>query len=131
MKTKSCGIKYHLCWNGERKSILVYVEQNVFIGIVIFSPDVYILHNGAGSVVVFQNRQVMVASLGCCCKYRREYPPESRLLEFLSGFPDCWNFLEFWGKMVEGEIEDDRGMLMKDECVFRIRNLGGRLVIVV
>ena len=29
---------------------------------------VLIFHNGAGSEVVFQNRQVMATLLGCCCR---------------------------------------------------------------
>ena len=32
--------------------------------------------------------------------------------------------------MVEGEIEDCRGMVMEDECVVYIQNLVGRLVLV-
>ena len=40
----------------------------IFIGIVIFIPDLYIFHSNVGSEVVFQNCQVMVTSLGCCCR---------------------------------------------------------------
>lgn len=40
----------------------------IFIGIVIFIPDLYIFHSNVGSEVVSQNCQVMVTSLGCCCR---------------------------------------------------------------
>ena len=34
-----------------------------------------------------------------------------------------------WGKMGEGEMEDDRGIFIGDECEVDMQNLGGRLVL--
>ena len=39
----------------------------IFIGIVIFCPEMHIFHSDAGAEVVLQNCQVIVASFGCCC----------------------------------------------------------------
>ena len=89
-----------------------------FIGIVIFTPDVYIFYSDAGSEVVFRNRQVMVTSFGC---YSSGGASKS---------PDCWGSCNVQGKTGEGEMENDRGMVMVDECVVYIRNLGGRLVLI-
>ena len=43
-------------------------ESVLLLAWFFFSPDVYIFHSGAGSEFVFQNRQMMVISLGCCCR---------------------------------------------------------------
>ena len=64
---------------------------------------------GAASKVVFQNRQVMITSLGCCCSYSRGAPQSL----------NCWGYCTVWGMMGEGGMEDDRGTVMKDECVVR------------
>ena len=39
-------------------------------------------------------------------------------------------FLQRAGKMGEVEVEDDRGLVMEDECMIHIQNLGGRLVLI-
>ena len=52
-------------------------------------------HSGAGSEVLFQNRQVIATSLGCCCSIVGA--PQR---------PDCWSFCNMWGKMGEDEMED-------------------------
>ena len=39
-------------------------------------------------------------------------------------------FLQRAGKMGEGEMEDDRGMVMEDECMIHIQNIGGSLVLI-
>ena len=44
--------------------------------------------------------------------------------------PDGWISCNIRGKIGEGEIEDDRGMVMEVERVVRIQNLGGRLVLI-
>lgn len=80
-----------------------------FIGIDIFSPDVY-----------FQNHQVMVTSFGCCCRYSRGAP---RVL--IIGVPATCK-----RKWVRVEMEDGRGMVMEDESVVCIGNLSGRLVLI-
>ena len=79
-----------------------------FIGIDIFSPDVY-----------FQNHQVVVTSFGCSCGYSR-----GALRVLIVGVPTTCK-----GKWVRVEMEDGRGMVMEDECVVCIRNLSGRLIL--
>ena len=51
--------------NRNRMFLCMWDGICIFIGIVIFSPHVYIFHSGARSEVLFQNRQVIVTFLGC------------------------------------------------------------------
>ena len=94
-------------------------ESVFFLASLFSSPDVHIFHIGAGSKIVFQNRQVVVTSL--YCRYSESTPARSL---------DCWSSCNLWGKMSEDEMEDDRGMVMEVECVVCTQNLGGKLVLI-
>ena len=63
------------------KTALVYVQQSVFfsLALLVLVFNLYAFNSGR---VVLQKHQVIVPSLGCCCRQGGE-PPESRLLEFL------------------------------------------------
>ena len=80
------------------------------------NPDVYKFHTGAGSEVVFQNRQVIVASLSCCCMYSGGTPQSH----------NCWSSCNLQGKVGYGEKEDDGAIVMEVECVVCQQNLGFR-----
>ena len=63
---------------------------------------------------MFQNRQVMITSFGCCW-YCGGAPP--RLLELGAGKDVC-----------EG-MQGDSGIVIEDSCEDGMQNLGGRLVL--
>ena len=66
---------------------------------------------------MFQNRQVIVSSFGCC--WYSGDALESRLLDFLQrpGEDECE-----WGG---GGIEGDSGIFIEDACEEGMQNLGG------
>ena len=59
-------------------------------------------------------RQVIVISLGCCCCRHSVGAPQSS---------HYWSSCNVQGKIVEGEMDDDRGMVKEVEGT---QNLGGR-----
>ena len=73
----------------------------------IFYFILYILNDG------LLKRQVIVISLGCCCRHSVGAPQSS----------DYWSSCNVQGKIVEGEMDDDRGMVKEVEGT---QNLGGR-----
>ena len=56
-------------------------------------------------VVMYQNRQVMATSFGCCW-YSGDAPQS----------PDCWSSCNVWGKMVAGGMEGDDDIFIEDVC---------------
>lgn len=60
---------------------------------------------------MFQNRQVMVNSLGYCWY---SGGPTQRL--------DSWSSCNVRGKIGVGEIEDGRGIVIENECVVGMQN---------
>lgn len=44
--------------------------------------------------------------------------------------PDCLNSHNIQDKIGECEVEDDKGMVMEDECVICVQTLSGRLVLI-
>ena len=85
----------------------------IFIIVIIIIIIVFVV-----SVVMFQNRQVIVTSLGCC---------------WYSGgttqSPDCWSSCNVRGKTGAGGMEDDSGIATEHVCEDGMRNLGGELVL--
>ena len=61
----------------------------------------------------------MVTSSGCC--WHSGGNTQS---------PDCWSSCNALGKMGAGEMEDDRGIVVGDECEVDKQNLGGRRVLI-
>ena len=60
-----------------------------------------------------QKRQVIVTSLGGCCRHSGRVPHS----------PDFWSSCNVRGKMREEEVDDDKGMV---NDVQGVQNLGGR-----
>ena len=60
-----------------------------------------------------QNCQVMVISLGRCCRHCGVVPKS----------PDCWSSCNVRAKMREGGVDDGKGMVSDVEGV---QSLGGR-----
>ena len=56
----------------------------------------------------------MVTSFGCCCVDGRGVPQS----------PNRWISRKMQGKMEEGEMEDDKGMVMEVEGVWNLGRMG-------
>ena len=83
---------------GRRNRFFLYLCSINCI-IVIINIFVYIV------VVMYQNRQMVVTSLGCCWYSRG--PSQS---------PDCWSSSNVQRKIGVGGIESHSGIIIEDVC---------------
>ena len=107
--TENVSPGYGLDW-GKRSTLFLWIV--FFYGFIIFDfwfHFMYILDGG------LQKHQVIVTSLGCCCRHSGG----------VSQSPDCWSSCYVWGKMKASEVGDDRGMVSDAEGVW---DLVGKMV---
>ena len=106
-------------WGEEIDCSCICGTESVFLFALLFLVLVCIY-----SIVVWLRSCVSKSpsdgSLDGCCSYSRGAPQS----------PNCQSSCNVLEKMDQGEMEDDRGMIVEDECVVCIRNLFGRLVLI-
>ena len=103
-------LQYYWCQSREYR-----IKTYVFLGIIVlgFYFNLYQFNSGR---VVLQKRQVIVTSLGYC--YRHILHTKN---------PNCQSSWKVLGKIGEGELEDNSGIIMEVEGKICVQNLDRRL----